>query len=102
MKNLKLYVLAISLASASMFALDTLSMGKVDVRGHLSSCYHDTCKKLSNNKGKVGVVVGAVGATIINKVFSHEIDNFVKPFIKGVWKKTCNLFRRIFRKEEKI
>ena len=96
MKNMRLCILALSLTTAGIVAMD-----QAPKKGRLSNCYYGTCKKLSNHKGKVGLVAGAVGATVFNKVFDFEIDNYVKPLIKNVWKRTCNFFRRVLKREEK-
>lgn len=97
MKNIKLCVLVLSLIAGNIAAGD-----QVVKRGRLSTCYHNTSQRFGNHKGKVGLATGFIGATIINKAFSFEIDSYVKPFIRSVWKKTCNLFRRIFKVEEKV
>jgi len=97
MKSLRLYVLAATLLTASATALSF-----APERSRLSLGYHKVCDKLSNHKGKVGLAAGVVGATIFNKVFSYEIDTHVKPLIKSVWKRTCNFFRRILKKEEEL
>lgn len=96
MENIRLYVLALSLTTASIVAMD-----QAPKRGRLSNCYHNTCNRLGHHKGKVGLVAGAVGATVFNKVFDLEIENYVKPLIKSVWKRTCNFFRRVLKREEK-
>ncbi len=97
MKNIKLCVLVLSLIAVSVVAKDM-----VITRSMFSNCYNSTCNKLSHHKGKVGIAVGAIGLTVVNKVFSHEIDAYVKPLIRSVWKKACNFFRRVFKREEKV
>ena len=98
MKNLRLYILAATLLTASATALSF-----APERSKLSLGYHKVCDKLSNHKVKTSLAIGAVGATLFNKVFSVEINSYIKPLVKSVWNKTCNFFRRIFnRKEKKI
>ena len=70
-------------------------------RGWMSTHYHSTHDRLSKHKGKVGLAVGAIGTGLVIKIFNKEINDYVKPFIKSVWKKTTGWIKRIFRSEKK-
>lgn len=71
-------------------------------RSRISTNYHKVHDKLSNHKGKVGLAAGAAGALLLRKTFSVEIDNYIKPFFKNVFKKVGNFFRRVFNRPEKM
>jgi hypothetical protein len=92
MNKLTIYALAVSLATASIVAMDVTPK-----RGRLSRAYHNTTDRLSNHKGKVGLAVGAIGTGVVYKIFHKEFDSYVKPLIKSVWKKTTGWIKRIFR-----
>jgi len=96
MKTLKIAIAALLIASS--FSIRPQNEIK---RGRVSTCYHKVVNKCSNHKGKVGLAVGAIGTTVVTRIFRTEIDSYVKPFFKSVWKKTTNFFRRIFNREEK-
>jgi len=96
MRKLRIAVLALSLSAATVVAMET-----TPTRGRLSTCYHNTCNRLGRHKGKVGLAVGAIGTGVVYKIFHKEFDNYVKPLIKSVWKKTTGWIRRIFRSEKK-
>lgn len=97
MNKLKIGILALSLSAATVVAMEV-----APTRGRLSTCYHNTYNRLSHHKGKVGLAVGAIGTGVVYKVFHKEIDEYVKPFIKSVWKKTTGWIKRIFRSEKKL
>lgn len=107
--KIKICILSLSLLTAGVLVADTdetpweWSVDNIPAkefgvkRGRLSTACLKTRNRLSNHKGKVCLAAGAIGATIVNKVFAYEIDNYVKPFIKGVFKRTYNFFKRIFK-----
>jgi hypothetical protein len=70
-------------------------------RGRLSRCYKNTYNILRTHKGKTCFVAGAVGATVVNRVFEYEMRNYVKPLIKSVGSKVYNFFKRIFRSDKR-
>jgi hypothetical protein len=96
MKNIRLCILALTLTTANIVAMES-----TPTRGRLSTCYHNTANKLSNHKGKVGLAVGAIGTGFVLRVFNKEINDYVKPLIKSVWKRTTEWLRRIFRRDKK-
>lgn len=94
MNKVKAYILSLTLLSANIVAIQELPVK----RGRISNCYHKTCNKLSNHKGKVGFACG-VGATyILDKVFSREVEVYIKPFFKCIFKRIGNFFKRVFNK----
>jgi len=95
---MKRLIIGLSLLTASS-ALAMQEAAPVK-RGWMSSHYHSTCNKLSCHKGKVGLAVGAIGTGIVCKIFKKEIDEYVKPLIKSVWKKTTGWLKRVFRSEK--
>jgi len=74
----------------------------VVVRGRASRAYHRVCDKMGNHKGKVGLAVGSLGATIIGKAFRKEIDAYIKPCIKSLWGKVKGWFKRVFRTKNDV
>lgn len=95
MKKLRTCILLLSISAASAAIANQPVV--TAPRGYVSTAYHNTYDKLSGHKGKVGLVVGAVGCAVVNKVFAVEIEKYVKPFFKSVYNKFYNFFRRVFR-----
>ena len=70
-------------------------------KGRINRFYNKTYNTLRTHKGKTCFVAGAVGSTLVNKVFEYEMKNYVKPLIKSVGAKVYNFFKRIFRSDKR-
>ena len=86
-------------AKAAILALSLIATTTVSATPTvLNNAYTYTCNKICNNRGKAGIVVGAVGGAIVSRIFRVEIDSYVKPFFKSIWTRSKRFFSRIFRK----
>lgn len=92
---MKKYVICLSL----LFTAPIIATNNTP-KSYISNSYYKLQNNLVNHKGKACFVAGAVGTALVNKIFKTEIENYVKPFIKSVWKKTAGWLRRIFRSEK--
>lgn len=95
--KVKAYLLSLTLLSANVVALRQIPVK----RGRVSTYYHKTCNKLSNHKGKACFAGGAIAGYVVNKVFKYEINAYVKPFFKSVFRKIGNFFKRVFKVSDK-
>jgi len=67
----------------------------------ITMVYHKSQDTVRRHRGAAGMVTGALGTMVIQKLFEKEIQDYLKPFIKGVCDKVKRLLRRIINRDKK-
>lgn len=85
---------------AVLLLTSAVTIPAVAEQGRLSTAYHSLHNKLGQHKGKVGLACGAIGTTVLGKVFEKEINEYLKPAFKSICKKIGGWLKKVFRRSK--
>ena len=62
----------------------------------ISSSYDIASYKVSQNRGKAGIIMGVMGVVVANKLLNTSVGKKLKSFVKRACSNVWNFFRGLF------